>query len=156
MVQMFFISQARLGLTGAQAQVPVGWQEICTVVDRSPLYLPGLLSPSFRCTEIKCVHPARFTDGRRRRYSGTPACFSWKPSGCLKGFSTRQAEPDEIVIKKSFGVFLTKCSLCLRHGSSLRVLEHKFQSVGKGYAPSWSGLPYISLDSFRRLFAVQK
>jgi len=34
---MFFITLARLGLTGARAQVPVGWKEICAVVERSLL-----------------------------------------------------------------------------------------------------------------------
>ena len=37
--------------------------------------------------------------------SAARACFSWKPTDCLKG---------------------------------LRVLKHKFQSVGKGYTLSWS------------------
>ena len=31
----FFITLARLGLTDARAQVPVGWKEICAVVERS-------------------------------------------------------------------------------------------------------------------------
>jgi len=35
MDKMFFINLARLGLTGARAQVPVGWKEICAVVERS-------------------------------------------------------------------------------------------------------------------------
>ncbi|MFC1788379.1 hypothetical protein ACFLZE_00510 [Thermodesulfobacteriota bacterium] len=29
--EMFFITLARLGLTGARAQVPVGWKEKCAV-----------------------------------------------------------------------------------------------------------------------------
>ncbi len=35
MDEMFFIAMARRGLTGARAQVPVGWKEICAVVERS-------------------------------------------------------------------------------------------------------------------------
>ena len=35
MDEMFFITLARLGLTGAKAQVPVRWKEICAVVERS-------------------------------------------------------------------------------------------------------------------------
>jgi len=35
MDEMFFITLARLGFTGAQAQVPVGWKEIFAVVERS-------------------------------------------------------------------------------------------------------------------------
>ena len=35
MDELFFITLARLGLTGARAQVPVGWKEICAVVERS-------------------------------------------------------------------------------------------------------------------------
>jgi hypothetical protein len=33
--EWFFITPARLGLTGARAQVPVGWKEKCAVVERS-------------------------------------------------------------------------------------------------------------------------
>jgi hypothetical protein len=33
--ELFFKAPARLGLTGARAQVPVGWKEICAVVERS-------------------------------------------------------------------------------------------------------------------------
>jgi len=33
--EIFFITPARLGLTGVRAQVPVGWKEICAVVERS-------------------------------------------------------------------------------------------------------------------------
>jgi hypothetical protein len=33
--EMFFITLERLGLTGARAQVSVGWKEICAVVERS-------------------------------------------------------------------------------------------------------------------------
>jgi len=33
---LFLITLARLGLTGAKAQVSVGWKEIHTVVERSP------------------------------------------------------------------------------------------------------------------------
>ena len=35
------------------------------------------------------------------------------------------------------------CSEQLRCGSGLQVLKHKFQSVGKRYTPSWSGLPAL-------------
>jgi hypothetical protein len=35
MDEWFFTTLARLGLTGARAQVPVGWKEICAVVERS-------------------------------------------------------------------------------------------------------------------------
>ena len=35
MDELFFITLARLGLTGARAQVPVGWKEIYAVVERS-------------------------------------------------------------------------------------------------------------------------
>ena len=31
----------------------------------------------------------------RFRYSEATAYFSWKPTGCLKGFSTRWTEPNE-------------------------------------------------------------
>jgi len=43
MDEMFFITMERLGVTGAKAQVPVGWKEICAVVERS-LYL-GIQMP---------------------------------------------------------------------------------------------------------------
>ena len=35
MDELFFITLERLGLTGAQARVSVGWKEICAVVERS-------------------------------------------------------------------------------------------------------------------------
>ncbi len=35
MDEWFFITLARLGLTGARAQVSVGWKEICAVVECS-------------------------------------------------------------------------------------------------------------------------
>jgi len=35
MDELFFITLERLGLTGARAQVPVGWKEIYVVVERS-------------------------------------------------------------------------------------------------------------------------
>jgi hypothetical protein len=35
MDEWFFITPARLGLTGARAQVSVGWKEICAVMERS-------------------------------------------------------------------------------------------------------------------------
>jgi len=35
MDELFFITLARLGHTGARAQVPVGWKEIYAVVERS-------------------------------------------------------------------------------------------------------------------------
>jgi hypothetical protein len=31
------------------------------------------------------------------RYSAATACFSWKPTDCLKGFRTRWPEPNEIM-----------------------------------------------------------
>jgi hypothetical protein len=47
--EMFFITLERLGLTGARAQVSVGWKEICAVVERSlsiviQIRLPCLIS----------------------------------------------------------------------------------------------------------------
>jgi hypothetical protein len=35
MDEWFFITLAGLGFTGARAQDPVGWKEICAVVERS-------------------------------------------------------------------------------------------------------------------------
>jgi hypothetical protein len=35
MNEWFFITLARLRLTGGRAQVPVGWKEICAVAERS-------------------------------------------------------------------------------------------------------------------------
>lgn len=40
-------------------------------------------------------------------------------------------------------MFLMNGSLLLWHGSGFRVLEHKFPSVGKRYALSWSVLSLL-------------
>jgi hypothetical protein len=42
MDEWFFMTAARLGLTGARTQVPAGGKEICAVVERSiQMRLPG-------------------------------------------------------------------------------------------------------------------
>ena len=52
MEEWFFITPARLGLTGDRAQVPVGWKGICAVVERSlamgiQMPLPGSFGGEF-------------------------------------------------------------------------------------------------------------
>jgi hypothetical protein len=47
------------------------------------------------------------------------------------------------MIKTSIGYFMDELFFITAAGSGLRVLEHKFPSVGKRYAPSWSVLSLL-------------
>ena len=53
MDEWFFTTLARLGLTGARAQVSVGWKEICAVVERSGFALPFRVDAPFKNNHMK-------------------------------------------------------------------------------------------------------